>query len=119
MMAGAVDISDNSLKTLHAPSRVIRRQAFYYPAEDPQSPTVYILESKRARSLKIPLTPERPAARRYVWVPGMKRFGPVLIYFSAVTLPHNLAPQVEPLVFPADIPAPNSLASHYGMICSM
>ena len=52
-------------------SRVISRQTFYpYPAEDPPSPTTYVLESKRARFLKIPLRPEPRVARRYFWAPG-------------------------------------------------
>jgi hypothetical protein len=75
-MAGAGDLSNNPPQALRVSSRVLRRQAFYpYPAEDPESPTTYALERKRARSLNIPWKAERPAARRYLWAPGRQPFG--------------------------------------------
>lgn len=106
------DLSQDSL-ALRAPSRIIRRlpgDLYPYPVEDPQSPTMYVLESKRARALKIPL--KREGAMRYFLAPGRHRPALPLFYHN---LNHPLlAPRVEPLVLLADIPASNSLASHYG-----
>lgn len=92
LMEGAGNLPNNSRKALRAPSRVIRQQVLYpYPTEDPESPIAYVLESKRSRSLNIPLKPQIPL--KYFWAPGKQLSDQVSTYFRprSITLSLELS----------------------------
>jgi hypothetical protein len=105
-------ISCNAPPQVQRTGALSRQGPLYRYPQYPPSPTLYVLKSKKARAVGISL---RPPIHRYVWGPSRWHFFRSSFCLTTFSLK---VPHVEPLVFPADVPASKALAlAHISRSC--